>query len=65
VRQLKELPLNYAMLAELGTQPRTTYLAKCATPIPLMPGTGMRPRGNHGRYDETLPSWNQDIPMPP
>jgi molybdopterin-containing oxidoreductase family iron-sulfur binding subunit len=34
VRRLKEEPLNYALLAELGTQPRTTYLAKIKNPNP-------------------------------
>ncbi len=34
VRQLKETPLNYALLGELGTQPRTTYLAKVRNPNP-------------------------------
>jgi molybdopterin-containing oxidoreductase family iron-sulfur binding subunit len=36
VRQLKNLPLNYGMLAELGTQPRTTYLAKVRNPNPMI-----------------------------
>jgi molybdopterin-containing oxidoreductase family iron-sulfur binding subunit len=38
VRKLKELPLNYGMLAELGTQPRTTYLAKVTNPNPKIAG---------------------------
>jgi len=36
VRQLKETPLNYALLGELGTRPRTTYLAKVKNPNPAM-----------------------------
>ena len=31
VNQWKDEPLNYALLAELNTLPRTTYLAACAT----------------------------------
>jgi molybdopterin-containing oxidoreductase family iron-sulfur binding subunit len=36
VRKLKDSSLNYALLAELGTQPRTTYLAKVKNPNPLI-----------------------------
>lgn len=34
VRMRKESPLNYALLGELGTRPRTTYLAKVKNPNP-------------------------------
>lgn len=37
VHQLKEQPHNYALLGELGTQPRTTYLGKLRNPNPDMP----------------------------
>jgi molybdopterin-containing oxidoreductase family iron-sulfur binding subunit len=36
VRQLKETPLNYALLGELGTKPRTTYMAKITNPNPAI-----------------------------
>jgi MoCo/4Fe-4S cofactor protein with predicted Tat translocation signal len=38
VRKLKETPLNYALLGELGTKPRTTYLARVTNPNPRMKG---------------------------
>jgi molybdopterin-containing oxidoreductase family iron-sulfur binding subunit len=36
VTALKAHPLNYGMLAQLGTQPRTTYLAAVTNPNPAM-----------------------------
>ena len=36
VRKLKETPLNYALLGELGTKPRTTYLARVTNPNPQL-----------------------------
>ena len=37
VHTLKQAPLDYALLGELGTQPRTTYLAALSNPNPAMP----------------------------
>lgn len=34
VHRLKELPQNYALLSELNTKPRTTYLARLRNPNP-------------------------------
>ena len=36
VAALKKEPLNYALLGELNTRPRTTYLAKLANPHPSL-----------------------------
>ena len=36
VAKIKESPLNYSLLAELGTRPRTTYLARMRNPNPRL-----------------------------
>ncbi len=40
VAQLKRQPLNYSLLAELTTQPRTTYLARIQNPNPAIEKEG-------------------------
>ena len=38
VKRGKDTPLHYALLADLNTQPRTTYLAELRNPNPELKG---------------------------
>jgi molybdopterin-containing oxidoreductase family iron-sulfur binding subunit len=40
VAQMKAAPVNYGLLEELGTRPRTTYLAAVRNPNPALEGQG-------------------------
>jgi molybdopterin-containing oxidoreductase family iron-sulfur binding subunit len=42
VAKMKATPLNYSLLAELNTQPRTTYLARLRNPNPALRDEGER-----------------------
>ena len=54
VAKIKQSPLNYSLLAELGTRPRTTYLARMRNPNPRLEppsadaGHGAGHGGAHG-----------------
>ncbi len=47
VRRRKSSPLDYALLAELNTRPRTTYLARVTNPSAALPAT-IRRGDEHG-----------------
>ncbi|HKY31595.1 MAG TPA: TAT-variant-translocated molybdopterin oxidoreductase [Candidatus Polarisedimenticolia bacterium] len=48
VRRLKEMPLEYGLLDEINTRPRTTYLARVTNPHPEMPPPAAPEAGGHG-----------------
>jgi molybdopterin-containing oxidoreductase family iron-sulfur binding subunit len=49
VSRSKASPLNYALLGDLDTRPRTTYLAKVTNPNPALAGaSGGHDGGEHG-----------------
>jgi molybdopterin-containing oxidoreductase family iron-sulfur binding subunit len=53
VAKLKAEPLNYGLLADLNTRPRTTYLAVVRNPNPEMPDAGQEARATNGSDGRT------------
>ncbi len=52
VRKSKAHPLNYGLLAELGTQPRTTYLARLRNPNRVLDSYEGKPKKNGDTHGE-------------
>jgi len=54
VSKLKAQPRNFALLADLNTRPRTTYLATVVNPNPAIPETKrMDPGAPLGEHKES------------
>jgi len=52
VSRMKAEPVNYSLLGELGTRPRTTYLAAVRNPNPALPGGAPEKTGGGRREAE-------------
>jgi len=50
VSKAKAEPRNYGLLTELGTRPRTSYLASLSNPNPALPAEN-KAREGHGGHD--------------
>ena len=50
VTRRKAEPLSYSLLEELGTRPRTTYLAKLTNPNPALVGEAATGGSDHGAH---------------
>jgi molybdopterin-containing oxidoreductase family iron-sulfur binding subunit len=55
VRQLREDPLTFSVLAELGTYPRVTYLSEIRNPHPNLMARGAEPDAEHYPVREGSP----------
>jgi molybdopterin-containing oxidoreductase family iron-sulfur binding subunit len=56
VRELKASPLNYGVLDELGTRPRTTYLARVINPHPSLAGDSPNDAEHHRNGEPIKPA---------
>jgi hypothetical protein len=48
VSRAKAEKRGYGLLVELGTRPRTTYLASLSNPLPALASEGPKPEPGHG-----------------
>ena len=56
MKQWKDSPLHYALLADLNTNPRTTYLAELRNPNPEIEAYAAWPPNTPADRDERTPT---------